>query len=183
MNEKLHLWQGELRRDVDNAWWFYFYVSDFGWVSGERKKLMKKSSALNYLYVGQLLFFDRGWKNADQMESHHLWSWSRVSPSRIRKDKCLVSFDICEDLSGDFRSGHLVISADCCSEYEEGLFDVIADIFASMEPIVFMWSDLNSSIFISIVASIYDSAAWIFLPTLFLTIAFSTISPKYVVSE
>ena len=36
-----------------------------------------------------------------------------------------MNCDSCEYLSGNFRSGHLIISEDGCSEYEEGLFDVI----------------------------------------------------------
>ena len=39
-----------------------------------------------------------------------------------------MNFDAYEYLSGDFRSGHLVISEDDCSLGKGGLFGVIADI-------------------------------------------------------
>ena len=76
-------------------------------------------------------------------------------PSRVVEGKCLVNCDACEYFSVDFRSGHLMRSVDGCLEYEVSLFSVIA--------------------FVSIVDSIYDSAASIFMPTMLLTLIFSRI--------
>ena len=76
-----------------------------------------------------------------------------------------------------------MISADIYSEYEEGLFDVIAHIFLPRELIVFIWSALNSSNFISIVASISGLDALILILTLFLTQILSNSSSKDMVSE
>ena len=103
--------------------------------------------------------------------------------SRFREDKCLVNFDVCEYFSGYFRSGHLMISEDGCSENEEGLFGVVSDSFLLRGSMVFIWSALSSSNFISIVASISDLAASILLPPLFLAIIFSRRSSKDVVSD
>ena len=58
--------------------------------------------------------------------------------------------------SVDYRSGDLMRSVDDCSEDEVSLFGVIA--------------------FVSIIASIYDSAVSIFLLTLFMTLIFSRLS-------
>ena len=67
-----------------------------------------------------------------------------------------MNCDACEYVSVDVRSGHLMISVDGCSEDEVSLFVVIA--------------------FVSIVASISNSAASIFLTTLFLTLIFLRLS-------
>ena len=67
-------------------------------------------------------------------------------------------------------------SADVCSEDEVILFDVIAYIFVSREFMVLIQSYFISSRFVSIVASIPDSAASIFLPTMLLTLILSSIS-------
>ena len=76
-----------------------------------------------------------------------------MSSSRFVEGNVLVNYDACEYFSVDFRSGHLMRSVYDCSEDEVSLFGVIA--------------------FVSIVASIFDSAASIFLLTLFLTPLFS----------
>ena len=75
----------------------------------------------------------------------------------------MVNFDACEYFSVHFRSGHLMRSMDDCSEYEVSLFCVID--------------------FVSIVASISDLAASIFLTTLLLTLIFLRLSWNGVVSE
>ena len=44
-----------------------------------------------------------------------------------------MNFDACDDFSGDFRSGHLIILALVCSEDGEDVFGVMADVFMSRE--------------------------------------------------
>ena len=56
---------------------------------------MSSFSALSFLYGGQFLFVDRDWHTAEQMESHHFWSWRRVPPSRVMGGRCLVNFESC----------------------------------------------------------------------------------------
>ena len=65
--------------------------------------------------------------------------------------------------------------------YEEGLFDVVADIFMLKESKVFTRSDLISSSFISIVTSGSTFSASILMPTLLLKIFLSMCSSKGVV--
>ena len=67
----------------------------------------------------------------DLMEYHHFWILSMVSPLRFMEEKCLVDFDAFNGFSDDFSSGHFMILALGCSEYEEGLFDVMTDSFIS----------------------------------------------------
>ena len=84
------------------------------------------------------MFVDMDIQIADLISSHHFWSWIRFSPSRFSKDKSLVNCDACEYVSGGFSSGHLIISCDGFPEYEEVLFDVISDMFVSINSMVFM---------------------------------------------
>ena len=66
-----------------------------------------------------------------------------------------------------------MISAEYFSLNEEGLLKVRSEIFMSKELNVFVFSAVILSNFISIVATIYDFDASIFLPTLFLALIFS----------
>ena len=50
------------------------------------------------------------------------------------EDKCSVN---CDDFPGDFRTIHGMKSALICSEYKEGLFEVMADSFMYRESMLF----------------------------------------------
>ena len=106
------------------------------------------------------------------MPSHHFWIWSRVSTSRFREDKCLVNCDACGvfqvilgvDISWDWR---LVV------QNMKNCFCGMADIFMSRKSIFFMWLDLISSSFISILVSSSNSVASILQSNLLLKLIFS----------
>ena len=83
------------------------------------------------------------------------------------EDICLENCDACEDLAGDSSRSHLLRSEDCCSYDEEILFGVIDDIFMSRESMVFTWSVLISSSFVSIFASSSNFYASILLRNFF----------------
>ena len=97
----------------ENDLWFYFTVENLGCVSsGRRKKDMLWCYALIDFYAVQLLFVDKYCKKAEIMASHNFWIWRMVSPLRVMEDICLVNYNAWEYLSGELRSGHLIISAE-----------------------------------------------------------------------
>ena len=49
-----------------------------------------------------------------------------------------MNCDTCDDFSSDFSSGHFMRSTLRCSEYDEILVEVMADIFMLRELIFFM---------------------------------------------
>ena len=97
---------------IESSSLFSFSMEYLGCVSGGRRNLETFwCSALSYLYGGHLLFVDKDWRKSEIMASHHFWIWRRVSPSRVKNDRFLVNWDAWEWKSGDFRRGHLIISA------------------------------------------------------------------------
>ena len=103
-----------------------------------------------------------------------------------------MNCDSCGYLTGDFISVHFMRSEDGCSRYKEGFFkgcseygeglvDVISNIFMSRESMFFMCSNFISSSFVSIYVSIYNFSGSILPPNLLLTLIFSGRSSEDVV--
>ena len=82
-----------------------------------------------------------------------------------------MNCDAYDDFSGDFSSGDIMILALGFSEYDEGLFDVMADIFMSRGSMFFICSSLTLSSLFSIFFQALILLLQYFRP-LFLTLIF-----------
>ena len=69
---------------------------------------------LDIFYAGQLLFVDKDVQKSEIMAYHPFNIRRRVLPSRFIGDICLVNCDVREYVSGDLRSGYVMISAEGC---------------------------------------------------------------------
>ena len=115
------------------------------------------------------------------MEFHSFWIWGTVYPSRLREDKCLVYW-----YASEYLLCNLIVATSwdwhgAVKKIHIFLFDKMADIFMSRELIFFMWSALISSIYLSILVSIFNLAASIFPTNLLLTLRLSIRSSKDVI--
>ena len=157
-------------------------IFSIGTVYGWSIVVLKKwTVSLSFFYVGYLvLFIERYWQsydqkndryNADLIGIHHFRICSWVFPFGCIEDKCLVN---CSDFLSYCKSIHGMSSDFICSEDEEDFFEVIDDIFMSMEVIFFKWLSFISLAVFSNVGSGLNFATSIML---FIIIC-SILSPK-----